>query len=152
MKRVAGAPLVFIWFCGLTPPCTKVNQGGSWLGFVEGSGSFKRMAVVSKNSTEVGWNRRRKMGGRENRTPAAMTSFWLFSDAVHNDNNAFATYSVTWSRDLYIAFTSNGTINQCVANTAQPLRTMHSSSIVASARFESHFSKFAKTLLVFQTN
>ncbi|KAM2838611.1 hypothetical protein COP1_030308 [Malus domestica] len=47
MKRVAGAPLVFIGFYGLTPPYTVANQGGSWLDFVEGSESFKIMVVSS---------------------------------------------------------------------------------------------------------
>ncbi|RXH71577.1 hypothetical protein DVH24_018932 [Malus domestica] len=51
-------------FHGLKPPHTVVNQGGSWLGFVEGNESFKMVVVASKNSTGVGRNRPWKMGGR----------------------------------------------------------------------------------------
>ncbi|RXH93496.1 hypothetical protein DVH24_014072, partial [Malus domestica] len=50
--------------CGLKPPHTMVNQGGSWLGFVEGNESFKMVVMASKNSTRVGHNRPWKMGGR----------------------------------------------------------------------------------------
>ncbi|KAB2626813.1 S2-RNase [Pyrus ussuriensis x Pyrus communis] len=41
-----------------------VNQGGSWVGFVEGNESFKMVVVASKNSTGVGRNRPWKMGTR----------------------------------------------------------------------------------------
>ncbi|KAB2597927.1 S2-RNase [Pyrus ussuriensis x Pyrus communis] len=51
-------------FRGLKLPHTVVNQGGSWLGFVEGNESFKMVVVASKNSTEVGRNRPWKRGGR----------------------------------------------------------------------------------------
>ncbi|KAB2597926.1 S2-RNase [Pyrus ussuriensis x Pyrus communis] len=51
-------------FHGLKPPYTVVNQGGSWLGFVEGNESFKMVVVVSKNSTKVGQNRPWKRVGR----------------------------------------------------------------------------------------
>ncbi|KAM0997152.1 hypothetical protein ACFX2C_007068 [Malus domestica] len=50
-------------FRGLKPPYTVVNQGGSWVGFVEGNESFKMMVVALKNSTRVGRNRPWKMGG-----------------------------------------------------------------------------------------
>ncbi|KAM2191972.1 hypothetical protein ACFX1Q_027712 [Malus domestica] len=84
MKRVARAPLVFIDFYGLTPPYTVVNQGGSWLDFVEGTKSFKIVVVVSKNSTEVGRNRPWKMGGRRRSNggfsgligPLKLANFW----------------------------------------------------------------------------
>ncbi|CAN6691401.1 unnamed protein product [Malus baccata var. baccata] len=51
-------------FYGLKLPHTVVNQGGSWLSFVEGNESFKMVVVASKNSTGVGRNRPWKMGGR----------------------------------------------------------------------------------------
>ncbi|RXH89130.1 hypothetical protein DVH24_006108 [Malus domestica] len=60
MKRVVGAPLVFIGFYGLIPPHTVISQGGSWLDFVEGSESFEMVVVALKNSTEVGRNRCKK--------------------------------------------------------------------------------------------
>ncbi|RXH78871.1 hypothetical protein DVH24_006941 [Malus domestica] len=50
-------------FRGLKPPHTVVNQGGSWLGFIEGSESFKMVVVVSKNFNGVGLNRHRNIGG-----------------------------------------------------------------------------------------
>ncbi|KAB2632428.1 S2-RNase [Pyrus ussuriensis x Pyrus communis] len=56
-------------FCGLKPPHTVVNQGGSWVGFVEGNESLKMVVVASKNSTGVGRNRPWKMGGREWKNP-----------------------------------------------------------------------------------
>ncbi|KAB2604253.1 S2-RNase [Pyrus ussuriensis x Pyrus communis] len=54
----------FVNFRGFKPPHTVVNQGGSWVGFVEGNESFKMVVVMSKNSTGVGRNRPWKMGGR----------------------------------------------------------------------------------------
>ncbi|KAB2600371.1 S2-RNase [Pyrus ussuriensis x Pyrus communis] len=54
----------FVNFRGLKPPHTVVNQGGSWVGFVEGNESFKMvMVAASKNSTSVGQNRPWKIGG-----------------------------------------------------------------------------------------
>ena len=64
LKRVAGAPLIFVDFRGLKPPHIVVNQSGSWVGFVEGNESFKMVVVASKNSTGVYRNRPWKMGGR----------------------------------------------------------------------------------------
>ena len=78
MKRVAEKPLVFIGFCGLEPPRTEVNQGGSWVGFVEGNESFKMVVVASKNSCGVGRNQPWKMGGRERKNPGESSSFPLF--------------------------------------------------------------------------
>ena len=57
-------------FRGLKPPHIVVNQGGSWVGFVEGNESFKMVVVASKNSTGVGRNRSWKMGDR-------IELFWL---------------------------------------------------------------------------
>ncbi|KAB2602578.1 S2-RNase [Pyrus ussuriensis x Pyrus communis] len=52
-------------FRGLKPLHNVVNQGGSWMGFVEGNERFKMVVVASKNSTGVGQNRPWKMGYRE---------------------------------------------------------------------------------------
>ncbi|KAB2595985.1 S2-RNase [Pyrus ussuriensis x Pyrus communis] len=42
-----------------------VNQGGYWVGFVEGNESFKMVVVASKKSTGVGRNRPWKMDPRQ---------------------------------------------------------------------------------------
>ncbi|RXH73195.1 hypothetical protein DVH24_012879 [Malus domestica] len=80
MKRMAGTPLVFIGFCGLEPPRTEVNQGGSWVGFVEVNESFKMVVVSSKNSCAVGQNQPWKMGvmsGKTHRKAPAFPFFFL---------------------------------------------------------------------------
>ncbi|TQE13151.1 hypothetical protein C1H46_001235 [Malus baccata] len=45
-------------------------------------------------------------------------------------------YSVTCFEIFRIVFTSSGTVSPYVANAVQPSRTLHSTSIVASARSE----------------
>ncbi|KAB2625861.1 S2-RNase [Pyrus ussuriensis x Pyrus communis] len=60
-------------FRGLKPPHTVVNQGGSWVAFVEGNESFKMVVVASKNSIGVGWNRPWKMGGHTCRARPIVT-------------------------------------------------------------------------------
>ncbi|RXH85205.1 hypothetical protein DVH24_041973 [Malus domestica] len=60
--------LVFIGFYGLTPPH-----------MVRGVRDFKMVVVASKNSTEVGRNRRKKMGCREGQLGLELGwSFWAF--------------------------------------------------------------------------
>ncbi|KAB2635872.1 S2-RNase [Pyrus ussuriensis x Pyrus communis] len=67
-------------FRGLKPPHTVVNQGGSWVGLVEGNESFKMVVVASKKSIGVGRNRPWKMGGREgkNAQESWELSFFFF--------------------------------------------------------------------------
>ena len=65
-------------FRRLKPPHTVVNQGGSWVGFVEGNESFKMVVVASKNSTGVGRNRPWKMGGHTGLGTGARGSFPFF--------------------------------------------------------------------------
>ena len=80
-RRVAGAPLIFVNFRGLKPPHTMVNQGGSWVGFVEGNESFKMVVVALKKSTGVGRNRPWKMDGRACRVTVLgeLSHFFFFS-------------------------------------------------------------------------
>ncbi|KAB2601561.1 wall-associated receptor kinase 5-like [Pyrus ussuriensis x Pyrus communis] len=51
-----------------------VNQGGSWVSFVEGNESFKMVVVASKNSTGVGRNRPWKMDPRADCGPSTGTA------------------------------------------------------------------------------
>ncbi|KAB2625924.1 S2-RNase [Pyrus ussuriensis x Pyrus communis] len=69
IKKGSRTTVRTINFRGLHPPHTVVNQGGSWVSFVEGNESFKMVVVASKNSTGVGRNRPWKMGGRKWKNP-----------------------------------------------------------------------------------
>ena len=72
--------MIFVDFRGLKPPHTVVNQGGSWVGFVEGNESFKMVVVALKNSIGVGRNRPWKMGGRGglHRLHGELSPFFFF--------------------------------------------------------------------------
>ncbi|KAB2635753.1 S2-RNase [Pyrus ussuriensis x Pyrus communis] len=65
-------------FRGLKPPHTVVNQGGSWVCFVEGNESFKMVVVASKNSTGVGRNRPWKMVVASWKNPRESWDFFFF--------------------------------------------------------------------------
>ncbi|KAB2619584.1 S2-RNase [Pyrus ussuriensis x Pyrus communis] len=67
-----------------------VNQGGSWVGFVEGNESFKMVVVESKKSTGVGRNRPWKMDPHD--------SLSLYASFVHE---TLGSKQCAWQLDYH---------------------------------------------------